>query len=102
MEIADNSTTNLEKLLRCSGLNEDCLVYIFEYLSVCDLLTICKLDTENDKTLTNLIKDRMIKTKLFDFDQIHARGIWSDNQVFEIFGQSMQRLKVSEDKIALI
>lgn len=91
-----NSTSDYDKLLQCSGLNEDCLVNIFKYLSVCDLLSICNLDTENDKSFTNLINDRVIKTKLFDFDEIQSQRSWSVNKVFENFGQSMKRLKVSK------
>lgn len=86
---------NLEKLLQRSGLNEDCLVHILKYLNVCELMSVCDLDTETDKSFTNLINNRVIKRKLFHFGKIQSQRTWPVVKVFENFGHSMKRLKVS-------
>lgn len=92
----DTSTSNnVHELLLASSLNEDCLFEILKYLRVCDLLKICSLDTENDQSLTILIK-RILPTKLFDFDEIQTKQhSWSIVQIFKTFGQSMKRIRIA-------
>lgn len=106
MESHAESVTNLEEILLSSGLNEDCFVKILEYLRFCDLLIVCDLDNEMDKSITNLIKDRIIRsTTLFDFDEIQSeQRSWSVNKIFEHFGHLMKRSKVYVfiDDISLI
>lgn len=97
MESSTEFITNLEKILLSSGLNEDCLVKILEYLKFCDLLNVCDLNNETDKSMTNLIKNRVIRSStLFDFGPTFWSRLnsWSVNKVFEHFGNSMKRLKV--------
>lgn len=95
MESSTNFSSNLEAILLCSGLNEDCLMKILKYLNVCDLIRICvTFDDANDKSVTNLVNEHVISTKLFDFEQIQTQQAWAANKIFENFGASIKRLKV--------
>lgn len=77
------------------GLNEDCLVELFEYLHVHDLMQICDLDTDDDKHFTTLIKKRVIGCKLIDLEPRNKRQkVWSFTKTFETFGPYIKRLKV--------
>lgn len=89
------SVTNLENLLQSSGLNEDCLVEIFRYLSVCDLLQLCYYDDETDKSITDFIINRVkISEMLFDLKQ-SRKSLGMVNRVFECFGHCKKRIRVS-------
>lgn len=102
MEIQPQPNIDLHILLLSSGLNEDCFVEILKYLSVCDLLKICEFDTETSKTFTELIRQHIMPLKLFDFDEIQSQQrTWSIVKLFETFGPSMRRLKVSAWHIRL-
>lgn len=88
-----NVTIDVTYLLLSSGLNEDCLVAIFKYLSVPELLTICELD---ETTFAKLMNDNIMGKKLFDFTVIQSEpNQWSVLKVFEMFGGSMKRIRVS-------
>lgn len=88
-----DSTIDVTDLLLSSGLNEDCLVAIFKYLSVPELLTTCELD---ETTFAKLMNEKIMGKKLFDFIVIQSEpNQWSVLKVFEIFGVSMKRIRVS-------
>lgn len=87
----ESEATNLEKFLKHTELNEDCLVDIFKYLSGPDLLNICDLDSEDDKSFTNLINRRVVKSSriVYDFGRLPAK------RVFERIGRTLERFKVN-------
>lgn len=86
-------TIDVTDLLLSSGLNEDCLVAIFKYLSVTELLKICELE---ETTFIKLMNDYIVGKKLFDFTVIQSEpNQWSVLKVFEKFGVSMKRIRVS-------
>lgn len=72
-------------------LIEDCLVKLFEYLHVRDLLNICDLDTEDDQYFTCIIRERVIGRKLIDFESLN----WSFTKILETFGPFIKRLKIT-------
>lgn len=85
-----NSNFDVFDLLENSGLNEDCLVAIFKFLDVPDLLKVCEID---EITFTKLMNERVMGGKLFDFSSMQMQ--WSILKIFKIFGRSMRRIRVS-------
>lgn len=76
-------------------LNEDCLLELFDYLHVHDLMQMCDLDTDDDQYFTTLIKKRVIGRKLIDLEPRNRRqNVWSFTKTFEIFGPYIKRLKI--------
>lgn len=75
--------------LRC--LNVDCLLSIFEYLSVKDLLHVCELDDY----FKDIITEHVVPTKLVDFTK--TGGHWTTNKIFQTFGKKMRRIKIVEE-----
>ncbi|XP_031635543.1 uncharacterized protein LOC116348629 [Contarinia nasturtii] len=97
MEKSLSNTIDVEKLLIESGLNEDVLENIFKRMDVRDLLKVCDLDDEDNRTFVNLINNRVANKILFDFDKIQStkQNKWTVTRVFETFGLAMKFLKVS-------
>lgn len=92
MENCSNSVIELEQLLVHSDLNDDCFIKIFEYLRPIDLLKICEIDTVLNTSHTNLIKNSVIKKKMFDL--VVMQEIWPIEKIFETFGRSMKRISI--------
>lgn len=85
---------NLLSTLR-SELNPDCLVTIFEHLSVLNLLEICwYMDTKDDTFFTELTR-RAIGLKQWDFIEImDNQSKWTMMKMFKVFGPWMKRIEV--------
>lgn len=72
------------------GLNYDCLIKIFEYLSVSDLIRLC----ETDIYFQNLILSHVIGRKVIDFTKSYP--LWRKRKIFEVFGKSMRKIKMDK------
>lgn len=84
-----------DDFLHTAGLNH-CLVKICEFLDVPDLINFHESFDEDKDTFMTLLNEVIYK-KRFDFAQIQSeQSLWSVNKVFESFGQSMRRVKVSK------
>lgn len=92
MENSSNSVIELEQLLLHSDLSDDCFIKIFEYLRPIDLLKICEIDTVLKTSHTDLIKNSVIKKKMFDLDVMQQ--IWPIEKILETFGRSMKRISI--------
>lgn len=93
-----SSQHDLKQLLLAmrETLNEDCLIKIFEYLSVFDLINIYETD---NAIFTDLIKDQVIGRQLWDFNDIMAKQMtFTITKIFEVFGPSMKQIKVKNIK----
>lgn len=89
-----NTRKSLRYYLRYE-LNEDCLVELFEYLHVHDLMQICDLDTDDDHYFTVLIRARLIGRKLIDLEPRNKhQKVWSFTKTLETFGPFIKRLKI--------
>lgn len=78
-------------------LIEDCLVEVFEYLHVHDLMQICDLDTVDDQFFTEIITNRVIGKKLIDLEprkEFRSLNVWKFKKTFQIFGPFMKRLRI--------
>lgn len=100
LKIRTSSTNNLELesilLQMRNKLNEDCLLEVFKYLSIVELLKICDIDTEENAFFFDFIRDRIIKMRLINCnDIVELQQAWTINKIFETFGRSMTRIKVS-------
>lgn len=102
MADSTQSTNHFEDFWKNSGPKQDCLVKICAFLEVPDLIKLCALFgqdlfAEDNESFTEFLVDRvMIHKKLFDFTQIQSQQrAWSVNKVFDTFGKSMRKLKVS-------
>lgn len=81
------------------GLNENCLLKIFEYLHPSDLIQLCELDT----FYKDLIMNWTLKKKMLQLGNLHAEVLdpftkrENDRilQIFQLFGKSMRRFKIS-------
>lgn len=74
------------------GLNENCLLYVFEYLDEMDLLRLCEMDPYYKE----LILKWTIKNKCLNLKSPN------DNlQLFETFGESMRKLRIVSSKFVV-
>lgn len=76
---------------RLRYLDNDCLMSIFEYLSMKDLLHVYELDDYFESIIT----DHIIPTKLVDFTKTGDH--WTTNKIFRTFGKKMRRIKIVEE-----
>lgn len=88
----DDAEKSLSYYLR-HKLSEDCLVILFEYLQVNDLMRVCDLDTDDDQFFTELIGKRIIGKKLIDLWS-RVRRVWSLKKTIEKFGPFIKRLEI--------
>lgn len=79
-----------------SALNEDCFREIIKNLEICDLLSICNLDKQNDRKSFTKFVGQVVSKIQFDMEKIkNQQPEWSENRVFKTFGKVMTKLKVS-------
>lgn len=74
-------------------LSEDCLVILFEYLQVNDLMRVCDLDTDDDQFFTSIIGERIIGKKIINLWS-RVKRVWSLRKTIEKFGQFIKRLEI--------
>lgn len=76
-------------------LNLNCLIEVFHYLSLSDLISVCELDTEDDPFFKPLINDRVIGTRwiVFDFNYL-TPNMYSYPKSFQVFGNSMKKIRI--------
>lgn len=72
-----------------NSLNDDCLLEIFKFVPLEDLIHVCQ-----DERSRCLIRDHVVSTKLADFTKITQ--YWSVEQIFQQFGKKLHRIKVSQ------
>lgn len=95
----DGEKFDLENFVLNSGLNESCLLAVFDNLSVIDLLKLCDFNDKTDPEFVKFMQERVMNTKLFDLPEIVAKqSNWSILRIFEIFGKSMSKLKVRKSE----
>lgn len=87
--IASSIDADIETCRLRNGLNDDCLLKIMEFLSLCDLIQMCRMD----KYYKDLITKWIIGKKL-----LNLRGMpqSSKDEVFEVFGKSMRKFVIYE------
>lgn len=74
------------------GLNESCLLYVFEYLDEFELLQLCEMDPYYKE----LILKWTIRKKCLNLSDSN-----SSVQMFETFGKSMRKLKITSSKFVV-
>lgn len=80
----DKSVSNEICRLRY-GLNENCLLHVFEYLREFDLITLCKMDVYYKE----LILKWIIKQKL-----VNLKRLENQTEILNVFGKSMRKFKI--------
>lgn len=73
---------------RFLSLNDDCLLAIFQYLEIDDLLRVCEVSS----FLQDLIRDHTMSVRLLDF--LELTGYWNTNKIFKVFGKKLRRIKI--------
>lgn len=76
-------------------LNPGCLIELFQYLSLSDLITICELDTEDDQFFKLLINERVIGFRWIVLDfKYSPPNMYSYPKIFQVLGKSMKKMRI--------
>lgn len=76
-------------------LNPDCVLEVFQYLSMIDLMQMCELDTDDDAYFTHLIRERVIGSMLMDFrPRNEKQTVWYLTKTLQTFGAYIKRLSI--------
>lgn len=72
-----------------SGLNDDCLLKIMEFLNIYDLIQLCNMDTYYKDLITKWIVGKKL---------LNLRGMTQSckDQIFEVFGKTMRKFIIYE------
>lgn len=91
-ELQNKAATSDESCRLRYGLNENCLLHVFEYLSVRDLIQVCKLDIY----FKQLITKWTVRKRIFEVEGLlETKEPKSyDCEVFQTFGKTMRRFKL--------
>lgn len=94
--MADNNIVSAKMLnhakpknLNIYDLNDDCLIYIFEQLDIRDWL---KLSMVSKRFRERVVQD-IVPRKLVDFTVVRKKHV--TREIFQLFGKSMKKLKIS-------
>lgn len=79
------------KNCRLCMLNDDCLLEIFEFLPVTDLLQVSDVSI----CFKNLIRDHIIPSRKVEFSLLG--NIWSTNKILGTFGKKMRRIDIGKE-----
>lgn len=85
----ENALSNTQ--CRLHLLNHDCLLKVFEFLDINDLMQLCKTDV-HFKAL--ILDSFLIGTKVFDWRNGLTRS--SNNEILQTFGKSMKKFITNE------
>lgn len=92
----DKRTDEAAELMTCRlrhGLNEHCLLEIFNFLDVIDLLQLCEVDVY----YKDLIQNWIIGKRLINFRYLNSpdneQTSWTTKNIFEMFGKSISKIK---------
>lgn len=79
-----------------NGLNELCLVKIFEYLGPFDLAQLCLMDDFYQDIITNrTLKEKKLNLGEFvDTTTVKHRNNWRLFETFRIIGKSMRKIEI--------
>lgn len=95
MDTTGSTINHLEDFLQNTGPKQDCLVRIFEYINVYDMLNVSE-SSNHSELFIEFFKDRVIDMNTFDFvTNSSTREGQTVHDVFQHFGPDMQRIKVS-------
>lgn len=76
-------------------LNPNCLIEVFQYLCLSDLVSVCDLDTDDDQFFKQLINERVIGMRWFIMDlKFLSSNMYSYPKIFRLFGKSMRKLRI--------
>lgn len=93
-----STTTSPPKLCRLRhGLNSDCLIKIFECLSVQDLMQLCKVDNYfADLITTEIIAKKLINVGVLDVRMPNNRLAYNRSTIesFQMFGKFFKKIAV--------
>lgn len=102
-EYPTEATASKETCRLRNGLNENCLLKVFDYLRPYDLIQLCTLDT----FFNELIINWTLKKKRLDLGMLNhnAKDVFERKkneriyEIFQTFGKSMRKFTISTDSV---
>lgn len=100
---SSKKSSSIENCRLKSGLNEHCLLKVFDYLNLDDLLQVSKLDPHfKELILKWTIKKKTFFSKFNKLkDSSYSLETHKSIQMLDIFGKSMRKIKMSGNHFSL-